>query len=120
MEDDALKALKVMWKINDGDVLRRIDPGEAVRYNLFWETGEVYTESFLAMLFPALQPEEITVSAEGFPDDTTGGISIVLCKEKNEDHVGTIGDLFNALGGEDTGLNETNSQLLELRIVSAE
>ena len=119
MEGEFLAALKKMKQINGGELLRSIAPGEAVTYNVSWEIGEDYTESFLAMLIPALQPEEITAVAEGIPKDTIGGLSIVLSEEKFEDHVGTLEDFFNALGGEDTGLNEKNTRFLELRIVSA-
>ena len=111
MEDDALKALRLMQQINGGEFARAIAPGKAVMYNVSWNRGEAYTESLVAMFCPNLQPEEAMLAAEGYPKDTIGGLSVLFCDENFKDQ-----DLFSAF----EGLNETNTRLLKLHIVSTE
>ena len=111
MEDDALKALRLMQQINGGEFARTIAPEETVTYNISWNTGEEYTESLPAMFCPNLQPEEVMLAAEGYPKDTIGGLSVLFCDEDLKDQ-----DLFSAF----EGLNETNTKLLKFLIISAE
>lgn len=111
MEDDALKALRLMQQINGGEFARTIAPEETVTYNISWNTGEEYTESLPAMFCPNLQPEEVMLAAEGYPKDTIGGFTILFYDENFKDK-----DLFDAF----ESLNNANNRLLKLHIVSAE
>ena len=111
MEDDAIKALRLMQQINGGEFARAIAPGKTVVYNVSWKNGEAYTESLVAMFCPNLQPEEVMLAAEGYPKDTIGGLSVLFYDENFKDK-----DLFDAF----ENLNNANNRLLKLHIISAE